>query len=466
MFTETAALPFRRVHFLGICGTAMGAVAAAMKERGVSVSGQDERAYPPMSDFLAAREVRIIEGYRAEDLPQDADFVVVGNAMTRGNPAVEAMLNLKLPYLSLPETLKLFFLRGRHNLVITGTHGKTTTSALLAWIFENAGRQPAWLIGGIPENLGAGANLRPSRHFIIEGDEYDTAFFDKRSKFVHYLPELVIVNNIEYDHADIFPSLEEIQAAFRQLLRIVPSEGAVLLNADDPACLRVAEGCPAPLLEVGFSPNAANRIHAARAVAGGSAFELNGEAYEIPLAGQFNVRNAAMAVSAARFYGLEPEEIRRALREFRGVKRRQEILGHPGGITVVDDFAHHPTAIRATLEALRERHPGARLWAVLEPRSNTMRRKVFQAALPGALASADGVVVGAVARAEQLAETDRLDPTQVVAALHQAGKPACYEPQAEAIVAKIQEWAAPGDVVVVFSNGGFDGLHRRLLEAL
>ena len=461
-----SAFPFRKVHFLGICGTAMGAVAAALKERGIIVTGQDEKAYPPMSEFLAQRGVPITEGFSEAGLPSDADLVVVGNAMTRGNPSVEAVLNRKLPYFSLPEILKLFFLRGRHNLVVTGTHGKTTTSSLLTWIFESSGRAPAWLIGGIPENLEAGANLRDSRFFVLEGDEYDTAFFDKRSKFLHYLPELVVVNNIEFDHADIFRDLDDIKASFRNLLRIVPSEGMVLINGDDPVCVEVATHCPAPVVEIGFSENAAHRIQEARSLADqGSAFELTGESYEIPLCGTFNIRNAAMAITAARFYGIEPEEIRAALRSFRGIKRRQQILGKPGEITIIDDFGHHPTALRETLLALRNRWPSSRLWAIFEPRSNTMRRNVFQKILPEALSLADGTILGAVARSEQIPEAERLDCQRVARDIQDQGRLAFFEPDTEAIVRRMRDLAKPGDIIVIFSNGGFDGLHRKLLES-
>ena len=262
--------PFKHAHFLGICGTAMGAVAVAMRDSGFIVTGQDDSVYPPMSTFLAEKGITITKGFRPNDLPA-ADIIVIGNAMMRGNPAVEAVLNRKLFYLSLPETLKQFFLRGRHNLVVTGTHGKTTATSLLAWIFESACLEPSYLIGGIPGNLGQGACLRDSKHFIIEGDEYDTAFFDKRPKFIHYLPELVIVNNIEFDHADIYRDVEEIKTSFRRLLNIVPSEGMVLLNADDPNCVDVAKTCPAPIVEVGFSENAGNHIRDPRHQHGASA---------------------------------------------------------------------------------------------------------------------------------------------------------------------------------------------------
>src|ERR1700758_3295812 len=287
----------RSFHFLGICGTAMGAVAVAMQERGFQVTGSDENVYPPMSSFLENKGIALMEGYRPENIPADADGVVIGNAMKRGNPEVETVLNRKLLYLSLPEVLRNFFLRGRHNLVVTGTHGKTTTTALLTWVMEKAGRRPSYLIGGIPKNFGEGARLNDSKYFVIEGDEYDTAFFDKRSKFVHYLPELVIVNNIEFDHADIFSNLDEIKLSFRRLLNIVPQSGMVLLNGDDPNCVEVARNCLAQMVGVGFSKNCAQRIQDAACSANGSRFKLGEEIFEIPLVGEFNVRNAAMAAT-------------------------------------------------------------------------------------------------------------------------------------------------------------------------
>lgn len=456
----------RSVHFLGICGTAMGSVAAALQERGIEVSGMDDRVYPPMSDFLASRGISIREGFTPENLPDAVDLIVVGNAMTRGNPAVEAVLNRKLPYLSLPETLKFFFLRGKHNLVVTGTHGKTTTTTMLAWIFEQAGRNPSYLIGGIPRDLGQGCRLNDSRFCILEGDEYDTAFFDKRSKFVHYLPELVIVNNIEFDHADIFRDLDEIKLSFRRLLQIVPTEGMVLLNADDPNCLDVAGTCPAPVVEVGFSPNAANQIRNPRHRDGISEFELFGELFSVPMVGEFNIRNAAMAASAAHFYGISTDVIRGALANFGGVRRRQEVRGVVRDITVIDDFGHHPTAIRQTLAGLRAQYPQSRLWAVFEPRSNTTRRAVFQDALPEAFAGADGVFLSKVARIEQLAPAERLDPERVVADLRLRGIPSFYEPGADEIVEKLGSMLEPGDVAVIFSNGGFDNIHTKLLAKL
>src|SRR6266576_149494 len=456
----------KKFHFLGICGTAMGAVAVALKERGFKVTGSDENVYPPMSSFLEGKGIAIMEGYRAENIPAAVDVVVIGNAMTRGNPEVEAVLNRKLLYLSLPEVLRNFFLRGRHNLVVTGTHGKTTTTALLAWIMEKARRKPGYLIGGIPKNFGQGARLNDSKYFVLEGDEYDTAFFDKRSKFIHYLPELVVINNIEFDHADIFGSLDEIKLSFRRLLNIVPQNGMVLLNSDDPNCVEVAKDCLTPILEVGFSKNSAQRIRDVVQSSQGSRFKLGDETFEIPLNGEFNVRNAAMAASAARFYRVPDAKIRAALKSFSGIARRQEVRGEARGVTIIDDFGHHPTAIAQTLQALRHRYSGHRIWAIFEPRSNTTRRAVFQQQLPDAFKLADGVFIAQVARLEQIPEQERLDPQAVVKAIGRGGNPAFYEENAATIVDRIIPMLQPNDVVTVFSNGGFDRIHEKLLARL
>jgi UDP-N-acetylmuramate: L-alanyl-gamma-D-glutamyl-meso-diaminopimelate ligase len=456
----------RHFHFLGICGTAMGSVAAALRERGFTVTGSDENIYPPMSIFLEQRGIALNAGYRAENIPADVDVVVIGNAIKRGNPEVEATLNRKLFYLSLPEVLKNYFLRERHNLVVTGTHGKTTTTALLAWVMEKAGHKPGYLIGGIPKNLGQGARLNDSKYFVIEGDEYDTAFFDKRSKFIHYLPELLIVNNIEFDHADIFDSLEDIKLSFRRLLNIVPQNGMILLNGDDPNCVEVAKDCLAQMVEVGFSKNCAQRIRDVAYSAKGSRFKLGDEIFEIALIGEFNVRNAAMAASAARFYRVPDAKIRAALKSFSGIARRQEVRGEARGVKIIDDFGHHPTAIAQTLRALRHRYAGHRLWAIFEPRSNTTRRAVFQQQLPDALKLADGVFIAQVAKLEQIPEKERLNPEAVVAEIGRDGRPAFYEENADAIVDRIIPMLQPNDVVTVFSNGGFDRIHEKLLARL
>src|SRR5467141_4847986 len=437
----------KKFHFLGICGSAMASVAAALQERGFRLTGSDENVYPPMSTFLEEKGIALKEGYRAENIPADADVVVIGNAMKRGNPEVEAILNRKLFYLSLPEVLKSYFLRGRHNLVVTGTHGKTTTTALLAWIMEKAGRKPGYLVGGLPKNLGQGARLNDSKYFVIEGDEYDSAFFDKRSKFIHYLPELLIINNIEFDHADIFDDLDEIKLSFRRLLNIVPRNGMVLVNGDDANCVEVAKDCLAQMIEVGFSKNCAQRIRDVASSAEGSRFKLGDETFEIPLLGEFNVHNAAMAAMAARFYDVPKAKIDSAFKTFAGIARRQEVRGEARGVKVIDDCGHHPTAIAYTLEALRHRYRGNRLWAIFEPRSNTTRRAVFQHELPEALKIADGVFISQVARLEQIPEAERLNPEAVVNEIKQSGRLAFYEQNADTIVDRIVPMLRPNDVV-------------------
>jgi len=444
----------------------MGSVAAALHERGFKVTGSDENVYPPMSIFLERKGIAFRAGYRAENIPADADVVVIGNVMKRGNPEVEVALNRKLFYLSLPETLKNYFLRGRHNLVVTGTHGKTTTTALLAWIMQKAGRKPGYVIGGLPKNLGQGALLNDSKYFVIEGDEYDSAFFDKRSKFIHYLPELLIVNNIEFDHADIFNNLDEIKLSFRRLINIVPQNGMVLLNGDDPNCVEIAKNCLAQMIEVGFSKNCAERIRDVAHSSKGSRFKVGDETFEIPLIGEFNVRNAAMAATAARFYDVPQTKIDNAFKSFSGIARRQELRGEARGVKVIDDFGHHPTAIAKTLQALRHRYPRQRIWAIFEPRSNTTRRAVFQRQLPDALKFADGVFIAQVAKLEQIPEKERLNPEAVVDAIAKAGHPAFYEKNADVIVDRIMPMLQPKDIVAVFSNGGFDNIHEKLLNRL
>jgi UDP-N-acetylmuramate: L-alanyl-gamma-D-glutamyl-meso-diaminopimelate ligase len=459
----------KKFHFVGICGTAMGSVAAALRERGFVVTGSDENVYPPMSTFLESKGIALSAGYRAENLPEDADVIVIGNAMKRGNPEVEAVLNRKLYYVSLPELLKELFMRGRHNLVVTGTHGKTTTTSLLAWIMTVARLKPSYVIGGLPANLGQGALLNRSKYFVIEGDEYDSAFFDKRSKFVHYLPELLIVNNLEFDHADIFNNLDEIKLSFRRLFNIVPQNGMILLNGDDANCVDVArqlQPLMAQIEEVGFSENCARQIRDASYSTKGSSFVLGADKFEIPLVGEYNVRNAAMAISAAQFYGVSLEKIRKALKRFKGIARRQEVRGEAAGVTVIDDFAHHPTALRETLSALRHRYPGSRIWAVFEPRSNTTRRAVFQHELPEALKLADGVFIAQIARLEQIPEKERLDPQAVMNSIAASGRPAFYEPDAAHIIEKLVPLLKEKDVVAIFSNGGFDGIHEKLLHRL
>ena len=444
----------------------MGAVAAAFRELDFVVTGSDDNAYPPMSTFLEGKGIKISNGFTPENIPAEVDLVIVGNALCRGNPELEAVLDQRLPYRSLPETLKEFFLQDKTNIVITGTHGKTTTTSLIAWIFREAGCNPGFLIGGIARDLAQGAAFTNSNYFIIEGDEYDTAFFDKRSKFLHYLPETVVINNIEFDHADIFADLEEIKLSFRRLVNIVPGRGYIFINADDPNCAEVVTKSLSQVFTVGFREEVTHQITEVHYDSAGAEFVLRDHSFRLPLIGEFNVRNAAMAVSVALAYRLPIEVIQNALARFAGVARRQELRGEVKGIKVIDDFAHHPTAIRETLFALRHRYPGHKIWAIFEPRSNTTRRAIFQTALPEALKLADGVILARVARVDQLPSDDRLDPERVVQTIRACGVPAFYEPYVEDILHRVKPLARPGDVIVVFSNGGFEGIHQRLLTEL
>jgi UDP-N-acetylmuramate: L-alanyl-gamma-D-glutamyl-meso-diaminopimelate ligase len=453
-------------HFTGICGTAMGAVAAAMKQRGFIITGSDSSVYPPMSDFLRNQGITLTEGYHEDNIPADTDVVIIGNAISRGNPEAEAALDRKLLYHSLPEVLKEFFLRGKRNFVVSGTHGKTTTSSMLAWIFKNAGRDPGYMIGGLPKNLGCGARFTDSEFNVLEGDEYDTAFFDKRSKFLHYLPECVVINNVEFDHADIYNSLDEIKLTFRRLLNIVPRGGVAYINGDEPNCLDVAAQAPCPITTVGFGENCTLRIGNLNYETDRSSFTLGGISYSTRMTGEFNVRNAAMAVAAATFGGLTADEIREGLETFDGVARRQELRGEVNGIKVIDDFAHHPTAIRLAVQSLRQRHPDSRLWILFEPRSNTTRRAVFQNELAEALALADVAIVAGIQDLHKIPENDRLDPNKLSADIARLGGQGWYLPDVETIIAKVKETAQPGDIIAVLSNGGFGGIHDKLLAAL
>jgi UDP-N-acetylmuramate: L-alanyl-gamma-D-glutamyl-meso-diaminopimelate ligase len=419
-----------------------------------------------MSDFLRDQGIPIAEGFREENIPADTDVVIIGNAISRGNPEAEAALDRKLLYHSLPEVMKEHFLRGKRNFVVSGTHGKTTTSSMLAWILTHAGRNPGYMIGGLPKNLGRGAVFTDSEFNVLEGDEYDTAFFDKRSKFLHYLPECVVVNNIEFDHADIYNTLDEIKLTFRRLLNIVPRGGMAYVNGDDSNSLDAAKGAPCPVITVGFSENCALRIENVNYEKDRSSFTLGGVPYSLRMTGEFNVRNAAMACASATFAGLSADEIRVALEAFDGVARRQELKGEANGIKIIDDFAHHPTAIRLAVQSLRQRHPDSRLWVLFEPRSNTTRRAVFQNELAEALALADFAVVAAIPDLHKIPENDRLDPAKLSADIARLGGQGHYLANVAAIVSHVKDHALPGDIVAVLSNGGFDGIHAKLLTAL
>src|SRR5213594_3574958 len=445
----------RSIHFVGICGTAMASAAAAMRDQGFQISGSDQNVYPPMSSFLAERKIEVMSGYAERNLAQRPDLVVIGNAISRGNPEAEAVLEKKLRYCSLPELLKECFIRGKRSLVVSGTHGKTTTASLLTWVFEHNGLNPSYLIGGIPNNLGQGARFTESEWFIVEGDEYDTAFFDKRSKFVHYLPEVAIINNLEFDHADIFDNVAAIQRSFSHFIRLIPRNGWLLANGDDPNLAPLLNVSHCPVKRFGLGDDNAVRAFNLKLAPTASEFEIPSFKFHLNLIGELHVRNALAVVACAKHCGLSNKQLQSAFDTFRGIKRRMEVRGIAGGVTVVDDFGHHPTAIRETLRALRIKYPHQKIWAVFEPRSNTTRRNVFQTELASAFADADAVVVAQVARLELLSPPERLDPARLMQEVQAAGKAAAYLPDVETIVNHVTKNVQGGDVVCVFSNGGF-----------
>jgi len=456
----------KSVHFTGIGGTGMAAVAAAMQEKGFSVTGSDQNVYPPMSTFLAEKKIAVMNGYDEKNLAHKPDLVVIGNAVSRGNPEAEFVLDHKLRYCSLAALLAEFFIRGKRALVVTGTHGKTTTTSLLAWVFEHSGLNPSFFIGGIPTNLGQGARFTDSEWFILEGDEYDTAFFDKRSKFIHYQPEVGIINNLEFDHADIFENLDAVKKTFSHFIRLIPRNGLLLGNGDDANLAPLLNVTHCPVKRFGLGENNAVKAFNLKLAPTASEFEIPSFKFHINLVGELNIRNALAVVAAAKHCGLSNKQIQSAFDTFKGIKRRMEVRGIAGGVTLIDDFGHHPTAIRETLRALRIKYPREKIWAVFEPRSNTTRRNVFQTELAESFADANAVVVSEVARLEQLLPEERLNPEKLMQDLKASGKDAAYLPDVDAIVAHVAKGAQGGDIVCVFSNGGFGGIHGKLLERL
>jgi UDP-N-acetylmuramate: L-alanyl-gamma-D-glutamyl-meso-diaminopimelate ligase len=456
----------KSVHFTGIGGTGMAAAAAAMQEKSFCVTGSDQNVYEPMASFLIGKKITVMNGYDEKNLAHKPDLVVIGNAISRGNPEAEFVLDHKLRYCSLPELLKEFFIRGKRSIVVTGTHGKTTTTSLLTWVFEHNGLNPSFFIGGIPNNFSQGARFTDSEWFIIEGDEYDTAFFDKRSKFIHYQPEVAIINNLEFDHADIFENLDAIKKTFSHFIRLIPRNGLLLGNGDDENLAPLLNVTHCPVEKFGLGEN--NSIRAFNLYFGPTAseFEIAGFKFHLNLVGELNVRNALAVIAAAKHCGLSNQQIQSAFDAFKGIKRRMEVSGVAGGVTVIDDFGHHPTAIRETLRALRIKYPREKIWAIFEPRSNTTRRKFFQQELASSFADADAVVVSEVARLEQISIEERLNPEKLMQDLKAAEKNAAYLPDVDSIVAHVSKNIRGGDVVCVFSNGGFGGIHGKLLERL
>ncbi|MED5258220.1 MAG: UDP-N-acetylmuramate:L-alanyl-gamma-D-glutamyl-meso-diaminopimelate ligase [Verrucomicrobiota bacterium] len=453
-------------HFIGICGTAMGSVAAALQNRGYTITGSDQNVYPPMSDFLIKNNINVSVGHDENNIPDKVDLVVIGNAMSRGNVEVESVLNRKIPYTSLPELIKRYFLQGKRNIVITGTHGKTTTSSIIAHLLNDNGLNPNLMIGGIPLDIGEGGRFTESEFFVIEGDEYDTAFFDKRSKFVHYMPEIVVVNNIEFDHADIFNNIEEIKLSFKRMLNIVPENGIVFVNGDDNDAVEVTENCRAPVIKVGANDNCDFKIENLNLESFNSSFSIKENSYQLPMDGEFNVRNAAMAIAVTDFLNIDQQNIIESVSKFSGIARRQELRGEEKNVKVIDDFGHHPTAIAATIGALKQRYPDSKIWAIFEPRSNTSRRNLLQSELEDSLSQADGVIISEVPNPEKVPDGELLDVESVIENLSSRGKEAFIGLSPDDIVNKLIPLTSSGDTIVVLSNGGFGGIHEKLLEAL
>jgi UDP-N-acetylmuramate: L-alanyl-gamma-D-glutamyl-meso-diaminopimelate ligase len=452
----------------------MASLAGMLKERGFRVTGSDAAAYPPMSDFLAELGIPLAQPFDGRNLEPAPDLVVVGNAISRGNVELEHILDRRIPFCSLPHILHDEFLRGKEVLVVAGTHGKTTTTSMLAWIFHSAGMDPSFLIGGIAENFGSSFHLGLGKYFIVEGDEYDTAFFDKGPKFLHYFPDAIILTSVEFDHADIYKDLDAVETAFKRLVNLIPRRGRIIAfdgvagEASDSASLeRCLKKAFCPVERYGAGSKSGWKITDLKFAPGQTSWTVyrDGRVWanlEFPLAGEYNVWNATAAAAAATAYGISKEEISAALKTFKSVKRRLEVKAHVDGITIIDDFAHHPTAIAGTLRALRARYPGSRLWAILEPRSNTLRRRVLQTDLARSLAMADEVIVAGVFRSDAVPENERLDLTTLASDIHQHGKRARLIDDADGIVETVATEMQSGDVVAILSNGGFGGIYEKL----
>jgi UDP-N-acetylmuramate: L-alanyl-gamma-D-glutamyl-meso-diaminopimelate ligase len=461
----------KHIHLIGICGSAMASLAGMLKQRGFRITGSDAAAYPPMSDFLASLSIPVFQPFAVKNLEPKPDLVVVGNVISRGNVELEHMLDEHIPFCSLPQILHDEFLRGKEVLVVAGTHGKTTTTSMLSWIFHTAGLQPSFLIGGIAENFSSSFRVGQGKHFILEGDEYDTAFFDKGPKFLHYFPDSVILTSVEFDHADIYKDLDAVETAFKRLVNLVPRRGRIVAFDTGESLERCLARAFCPVERYGAGTNSAWRIANLRLDPARTTWSVihNGQPwadFEFALAGEYNVWNATAATAMAAGYDISKEEIAAALKTFKSVKRRLEVRAQVNGVTIIDDFAHHPTAIAGTLSALRSRYPGARLWVILEPRSNTLRRNVLQSDLAKSLALADEVVVANVFKSDAIPEPERLDLAALAAQVQKHGRRARIVPEVDGIVQLVAPEMRPGDVVAILSNGGFGGIYEKLPQRL
>ena len=466
----------KHIHLIGICGTAMASLAGLLQLKGHRITGSDQAAYPPMSDLLRSLGIPIEEPFDEANLEPRPHLVVIGNALSRGNPELEYVLDQRIPFTSMAQLLHEEFLCGRESLVVAGTHGKTTTTSMLAWIYEVAAKtdpqfKPSFLVGGVAENFGSSFELNATRPFILEGDEYDTAFFDKGPKFMHYFPDALILTHVEFDHADIYRDLDAVKTAFKRLVNLVPRRGRIVAYDGAPNVTECVAKAMCPVERYGFAEDSMWQMTAFEHRDGGTHWQLlrAGEPWArltLPMPGEHNALNATAAAALAAGQGVPVEAIVEALASFESVKRRLEVRAVVDGVTIIDDFAHHPTAIRETLRALRSAYPTSRLWAVLEPRSNTLRRNVFEHELVESLSLADRVVLAGVFKQESIPEGERLHPEAILLALANAGHEAALYAHADDIVSGIVPELASGDVVAILSNGGFDGIYEKLPAAL
>jgi UDP-N-acetylmuramate: L-alanyl-gamma-D-glutamyl-meso-diaminopimelate ligase len=441
---------------LGICGTGMGSLALLLKEAGHRVTGTDENVYPPMSVQLEKAGIKTFQGYKPENLSRAGkiETVIVGNVISRGNPEAETVINSGVPYLSMPQAVSEFFLKDRHSIVVAGTHGKTTTSTLCAWMLESAGLEPGFLIGGVGNNFQVSARIGKPPYFVIEGDEYDTAFFDKGPKFLHYRPQSVILGPVEFDHADIYKDLAHVVSSFEKLVGIIPSDGLLVACADSANTMKIAKKAKCKVVTYGIGKDAG--YNPPKTVA-----------KSFPLRGNHNLQNAAGVITLLTELGIGQDKIEKGLKTFKGIKRRQEVRGVVNGITVIDDFAHHPTAISETILAFRKSDPASKLWAIFEPRSNTSKRDIMRNEFAKALSKADVAIIANVFRPEKLpAGVAPLNVKELVREIEGAGCNAYNFPNTEKIIDFIAKNAKSGDIILVMSNGGFDNIHERLLSAL
>ena len=457
------------IHLMGICGTAMASLAGLLLEMGFKVTGSDQNVYPPMSTQLANLGIQIMEGYKKENLDHKPDLVIVGNVISKNFEEAEALLHSNISYTSLPKAIGEFIIADRHSIVISGTHGKTTTTAIMSWMAEAQGIQPGFFIGGIPWNFEKSFKAPQGDWFIIEGDEYDTAFFDKVPKFIYYRPKYVILTSIEFDHADIYSNLDEIKSAFSELVRRIPEDGILVANSDDPHVMEVVKDCPC-LVTFGMNSGDYQAVHRSVAI-GRNQFSVEHKGQRIAdmaikLFGKHNTLNALSAFALSHKLGWKNHKSLQALAEFKGVKRRQEIIGEPGGITVIEDFAHHPTAVSLTVESMKEQYPNRRLISIFEPRSATSRRNIFQEDYIQALKNSDVVVVPPPPNIHKIPETERFSSDKLVNDLNKLGSQAVLKSDVDSIIHFLSCEAKAGDIVLIMSNGGFNGIYTKLLEAL